>query len=243
MSRKWIVGVVCLALWIAPAAAKPRWGVELSSRWSGFADTPVSTVTPSGEGASDESGASLGAGVLAEARAGGRWGYGLAFRYEEPTAASMHPTGLEFFNGGQGYDQWADDRLRFQQLTLAPVGSLVLPRGFRLSVSPELSYLLKATVTRDLSLVPLGSPQQIPHPNLQEPAFAPPIAGHSETDETARFHRWLTGISGSLAYERAIGGQPVRVETAYQVMLNEPSRDDAMNVRMHAFRLSLTWLH
>jgi hypothetical protein len=64
-----------------------------------------------------------------------------------------------------------------------------------------------------------------------------------ETDETARFHRWLTGISGSLSYEHAIGGQPVRVETAYQVMLSEPSRDDAVNTRMQAFRLSIAWFH
>src|SRR5213075_3502702 len=128
MSRKLVVTILCLASWSAPVHAQPRWGVEFSTRWSGFAETPVSTVTKSGEPAVDQSGTSFGAGVLAEARHGERWGYGLALRYEEPTAASNHPTGLQFFNGGVGYDQWADDRLRFQQLTLAPVGSLLFPR-------------------------------------------------------------------------------------------------------------------
>ena len=37
---------------------------------------------------------------------------------EEPTAESSHPTGLEFFYAGNGYDQWADDRLRLQRLML-----------------------------------------------------------------------------------------------------------------------------
>src|SRR5262249_54712632 len=132
MGRWLVAGIVCLSLRTASAHARPRWGVELSGRWTGFAQSPVSAVAQSGEGASDETGASLGAGVLAEAPAGKRWGYGIAFRYEEPTARSTHPTGIEYFNGGTGYDQWADDRLRFQQLTLAPVGSMALGSGFRL---------------------------------------------------------------------------------------------------------------
>src|SRR5262249_51162908 len=103
-------------------------------------------------------------------------------------------------------------------------------------------YLLKASLTRDLSLAG-RPPARPPHPNLQQPGLTPPIVGHSETDETGRFHRWLTGLSGSLSYEHPVGGQPVRVETAYQVMLSEPSLEDAVNVRMEAFRLSLTWLH
>ena len=64
-----------------------------------------------------------------------------------------------------------------------------------------------------------------------------------DTDETARYHRWLGGTTAGLSWEHAVFGQPIRLAADYQIMLNEPSRDSSFRQRMQALRLGVAWLH
>ena len=217
-----------------------RWGIEVAPQWTGFTHAATGAASLNGTPNENRSRTSLGGGLVAEVPTRGRWTYGVALRYQEPAAAVRHATGFQFFNGGQGYEQWADDRVRMRELTLAPGAGIGIGEGLRVAVSLEATYLLQARFTRDLSLVAL---------NAQPVLFRPlagaitPLEGHFDTDETARYHRWLAGTTAGLSWEHAVFGQPIRLAADYQIMLNEPSRDASFRQRMQALRLGVAWLH
>src|SRR5262249_33995520 len=117
--------------------------------------------------------------------------------------------------------------------------SLGIGEGVRVELSLEASYLLQARFTRDLSIVPLN-PQPFPFPLA---GVITPLTGHFDSDETARYHRWLAGTTAGLSWEHRMFRQPLRLAADYQLMLSEPSRDTSFRQRMQALRLSVTWLH
>lgn len=227
-----------LALLLAiPVAARPRWGVEFGPRFGSFTAAPA-TNDLSGEPNQNRTLATFGGGVLTEWPESDRISLGMALRYEE-SGAGLHHQVLQYFSGGAAYGLWADEKLRFRSLAVAPALRVGLGRGFGAALSPELSYVLKAT--RGIDLTARGA-------QAAAASFAPNAtifeqAGDSfELDVTRDYHRMMVGLSAAASWEHAFGGERFRIEAGYHRMLADPGRSGAADEHVQDFRAGLCWL-